>query len=151
LAKSRTIKESFLIQAHPSKVLNHLTSPAKLKRWFLESAKLSPRKGGNYQFVWQGGYNHVGKVTDYAKDSKLGLSWPAFWKGKEVGTTKVTFRLKPKENGTLLQLTHAGYKRAGDSWVELYAMTYSGWAYYCMNLKSVIETGKDLRRQDDVF
>ncbi len=151
MAKSRTIKEAYYIKAPPSKVFNHLTSPAKLKRWFLGGAKLVPRKGGNYQFTWQGGYNHTGKVTDYAKDAKLGLTWPQFWEGKPVGNTRVTFRLKPKENGTILQLTHTGYKKAGDPWVQLYAMTYSGWAYYCMNLKSVVETGRDLRRPDDVF
>ena len=151
MPKSRTIKESFYIQAPPSKVFNHLVSPAKLKDWFLESAKLSPRKGGNYEFVWQGGYNHTGKVVDYARDNKLSLTWPQFWNEKPVGTTRVTFKVVPKEKGTLLQLTHSGYKRSGEPWVQLYTQTYSGCAYFCMNLKSVLETGRDLRRPEDIF
>jgi len=66
-----------------------------------------------------------------------------------LGTTRVTFKLKPKDKGTLMQMTHSGFKKAGDAWVETYAQTHSGWAYFLTNLKSVLQAGHDLRRPDD--
>ncbi len=145
MAKSRTIKQRLFIKAPPSKVFKAITEPRLLKRWFIASAKLSPRKGGNFSFKWQGGYALSGKVLDYNRDKKLSLSWQHGKEGKKpLGTTRVTFKLKPKEEGTILELTHSGYK-SGNPWVEEYAEHSSGWAYYLTNLKSVLQHNKDLR------
>jgi uncharacterized protein YndB with AHSA1/START domain len=145
MAKSRTIKQRVFIKAPPSKVFKAITEPHLLKRWFIASAKLSPRKGGNFSFEWQGGYTLSGKVLDYARDRKLSLSWRH---GKEeerpLGITRVSFKLKPKEDGTILELTHSGYK-SGNPWIEEYAEHSSGWAYYLTNLKSVLQHNRDLR------
>ncbi len=145
MAKSRTIKQRLFIKAPPSKVFKAITEPRLLKRWFIASAKLSPRKGGNFSFKWQGGYTLSGKVLDYTRDKKLSLSWRH---GKEeekpLGTTRVSFKLKPKEDGTILELAHSGYK-SGNPWIEEYAMHSSGWAYYLTNLKSVLQHNRDLR------
>ena len=144
MAKSRTLKQGLFIQAPPDKVFRALIEPRLLKKWFLESATLSPRTGGNYTFTWHGDYNHSGKVLNYAKDKTLSLSWPAYLKGKHLGTTRATFRLKPKDNGTVLELAHSGFK-SGNQWVEFYGAVCSGWAYFLTNLKSVLQHGRDLR------
>jgi len=148
MPKSRTIKQGLYIRAPPDKVFRALTEPRLLKKWFLSSAKLSPRKGGNYQFAWHGGYTHTGKVLDYLRDKRLSLSWPGIIRGKLLGNTRVTFRLKPKTDGTFLEMTHTGFK-AGNLWIELYGAVCSGWAYFLMNLKSVIQHGRDLRSPED--
>ena len=148
MAKSRTIKQGHFIQAPVNKVFKAITEPRLLKRWFLESAKISPRKGGNYTFTWQGGYSHSGKVLDYVRDKRLSLSWPEFWKGKQLGTTRATFRLRPKDEGTYLEISHSGFK-SGSQWVESYGGTCTGWAYFLTNLKSVLQHGRDLRSSFD--
>ncbi len=148
MAKSRTLKQGVFIQAPPDKVFRALIEPRLLRRWFVQSAALSPRTGGNYTFTWHGGYKHAGKVMNYAKDKTLSLSWPAVLNGKLLGTTRATFRVKPKSNGTILELTHSGFK-SGTQWVDFYGAVCSGWAYFLTNLKSVLQHGRDLRSSLD--
>lgn len=148
MAKSLTIKQGHFIRAPVSKVFMSLTEPRMLRKWFLTSAQLSPRKGGNYTFTWHGGYHHSGKVLSYSRDKALSLSWPQFWKGKPLGVTRATFRLRAREDGTILDLTHSGFKN-GKPWVETYGETCSGWAYFLTNLKSALQQGTDLRSAND--
>lgn len=144
LAKSRALKQVVYIQAPPAKVFKFIAEPRGLKRWILASGKITPKKGGNYAFTWQGGYSHSGKVLDYVRDQRLSLLWPHRSGEDLLGNTRVTFRLKPKEEGTLLEMTHAGFK-SGAAWGKEYDGTNSGWAYYLTNLKSVVQHNKDLR------
>ena len=148
MPKSRTIKQGIYIKAPPRKIFRSLTEPRLLRKWFLSAAKLSPRKGGNYEFTWHGGYKHSGKVLDYLRDKRLSLSWPGVMGGKLLGNTRVTFRLKPKGDGTFLELVHSGFK-SGNQWIELYGAVSSGWAYFLTNLKSVVQHGRDLRSPQD--
>jgi len=147
---TRTVKQRYFIKAPPSKVFKAITEPRLLKRWFLVSAKFSPRKGGNYTFSWGGSMVQSGKVLSYARDKSLSLSWPQVQREKPLGMTRATFRLKPKENGTILDVTHTGFK-SGTLWTENYAAVCSGWAYFLMKLKSLLQHGRDLRSAQDVF
>lgn len=145
MAKTLTIKQEYYIKAPTWKVFHGFTSSEKLKVWFLQKARIEPKKGGMYKFTWIGGYTNSGKVLDCVKDKKLVLDWP---QGK-LGTTKATFTFKKKGKGTLLYLTHSGFGTS-PSWIEMYSGTKSGWAYYIMNLKSLIGGGKDLRSPEDL-
>jgi uncharacterized protein YndB with AHSA1/START domain len=148
---SKAVKQRYFVKASPSKVFNAITEPRILKKWFLGTAKLSPRKGGNYTFTWRGDPTlQSGKVLSFVRDKSLSLSWPALQKGKQVGMTRATFRLKAKEDGTILDLNHTGF-RSGAWWNENYAAVCSGWAYFLLNLKSVLQYGRDLRSPEDVF
>jgi uncharacterized protein YndB with AHSA1/START domain len=147
---SKTVKQRYFIKAPPSKVFRAITEPRLLRRWFLASAKFSPRKGGNYTFSWGGSMVQSGKVLSYVRDKSLSLSWPGVQSEKPPGMTRATFRLRPKEDGTVLDLTHTGFK-SGALWTENYAAVCSGWAYFLMNLKSVLQHGRDLRSAQDVF
>jgi len=145
LAKTRSLKQVIYIKAPPAKVFRFIAEPRGLNRWILSKAKMTPRKDGNYTFTWHGGYHHSGKVTSYVRAQKLGLTWPALSERDEIfGNTRVTFRLKPKEEGTLLEMNHTGFK-SGTAWDRQYDGANSGWAYYLTNLKSVVQHGKDLR------
>jgi len=150
MSRTRTIKQRYFIQAPVDKVFRALTKPRLLKKWFLTSAKLSPRKGTSYTFTWEGGLSHSGKVLRFLRDKQLSLSWPQYWKGKPLGTTRVSFKLRPKNNGTLLDMTHSGYKNS-NPWIEKYGGTCTGWAYYLTNLKSVLQDDRDLRSPQDDF
>ena len=85
MAKGLTVKQRHFIHAPIGKVFTSLTEPRMLRKWFLSSAQLSPRKGGNYAFTWHGGYHHSGKVLSFARDKALSLSWPQFGKANLSG------------------------------------------------------------------
>lgn len=147
---SREIEQRYYFDAAPKKVFKSLTSPKRLVKWFLQEATIEPEVGSKYEFAWRGGFRHEGKVLAVAPGRKLVLSWPQRTEKKELGTTTVAFELRERNGGTLLSLTHSGFGK-DEEWVQAYALTASGWAYYLTNLKSVLETGTDLRRREDEF
>jgi uncharacterized protein YndB with AHSA1/START domain len=67
MARTRTIRQRYLIGAPVDKVFNALSEPLLLKKWFLASAKLSPRKGTNYTFTWEWGLQSFGKSVGLSK------------------------------------------------------------------------------------
>ncbi len=125
-----------------------LTVSSELIRWFLRKAQLSPTKVRGYTFWWQGGYTHAGRVLEFVRNRRLSLSWPNSVK-YVPGETRVTFTVRKLGSGTLLRVRHVGYKRS-DAWLQLCGGTQSGWAYYLMSLKSVLEHGHDLRSPRDL-
>jgi uncharacterized protein YndB with AHSA1/START domain len=137
------IEQTYFVKASATKVFRALSDPKVLTTWFLAEARLEREKGGSYDFKWEEGYHHSGKVLDLVLNKKLSLSWPNKAGGKSV-TTRVTFTLRRKGRGTLIRIRHEGYPRR-DPWIEVYGGTQSGWAYYFTNLKSVLEHGYDLR------
>jgi uncharacterized protein YndB with AHSA1/START domain len=146
--KTRTIRQQYYIRASPKKVFRALSEPERLQRWFLKKAELSPRKRGRYTFTWIGGHSHSGRVLEFVRGRSVTLTWPQY-DGKELlGETKVKFSVEPKGDGTLVKVLHSGYGKH-EKWVDAYAWTHSGWAYFMMNLKSVLEHGNDLRSKHD--
>ncbi len=147
---AKSVKQRYFLKAPPDRVFKALTEPSLLRKWFVASAKFSPRTGGNYTFSWGGEMSQSGKVLSFVRDKSLSLSWPQVQRGKPLGMTRATFRLKPKDDGTILDVNHTGF-RTGVLWNENYAAVCSGWAYFMLNLKSVLQHGRDLRSQQDVF
>ena len=142
------IKQSFYYDAPPETVFAALTEPVQLTRWFLSKAKVDLKKGGKIEFIWEGGHKMTGKVKQLVPGKKIAYGWhDDLGKGKEAKTL-AEFVVSKKGTGSMLKLTHSGF---GDSkpWIELYGAIQSGWAYYLMNLKSVLHEGKDLRSEHD--
>ena len=143
----RALRAPIFIHASPRVVFPFLTDPRKLTMWFMDRASLSPVKGGTYSFTWEGGPTHTGSVLDFAAGERITLTWQ--WPGKEqLGVTRLRISLERKAGGTVVQFTHSGFRSGGD-WTELYEGAIRGWTYFLMNLKSVVETGRDLRSPYD--
>jgi uncharacterized protein YndB with AHSA1/START domain len=141
------IEQAYFLEASVPDVYQALTDPKGLAGWFLAKADMPAQKGEEYQFWWQGGYHHRGVVLERVKNRRLSLSWPNTYRG-ETKETRVTFALSKKGRGTLLRLRHTGYP-ASTGWIDVYGATQSGWAYFLLNLKSVLQTGVDLRSLND--
>ena len=113
----------------------------------MDRAALTPRKGGSYEFTWEGGPTHRGKILEFVRDRRITFSWQ--WPGMErLGVTKLSLSIRPKKGGSVLTFTHTGFGTRGP-WVDLYDGAIRGWTYFMMNLKSVLETGHDLRSPYD--
>lgn len=142
------INQSYYFDAPPTKVFAALTKPDQLTRWFLSKAKVDLKKGGRVEFTWEGGHKMVGKVTRVVADKEVAYGWhDDLGRGKKARTL-AEFEISKEGRGSMLKLNHGGF---GDSkaWVELYGAIQSGWAYYLTNLKSVLQSGKDLRSKHD--
>ena len=141
----RRIEMFFGIRARPKIVFDALTRPKTLCRWFTDSARIDPRKGGEYSFEWNGGYHHEGRVLECYPSKSLVLAWP-----QDGSPTRVAFWLTPVKGSTLLRLRQTGLRRDSIRRVSFLGL-YSGWVYYLSNLRAVIETGHDLRRTPDRY
>lgn len=146
-SKTLVIEQEYYYDATPEKVFKALTAPKKLVKWFLSGAKIKPKEGSSYTFTWSGGFSHTGKVEEADPGRKLVMTWPDKFDGK-LYETRVAFTLRKKGKGTLLKVKHTGFKE-GDDWIWLFGAVQSGWAYYLMNLKSVLSQKTDLRSEFD--
>ena len=145
--KTRTIEMPIFVHASPKKVFKAISKPKLLTRWFMDRATLTPRTGGRYSFTWEGGPTHTGKVLKFVRGRSMTLTWQ--WPGLErLGTTKLKLSVKSKAGGAVLTFTHTGFRTRG-AWIDLYDGAILGWRYFMMNLKSVMETGHDLRSPYD--
>ncbi len=148
MAKIPPIHQQFYYAVPPARVYAALTEPRHLAEWFLEKATFVPKEGAPFRFVWRGGFSMKGRVKAVDPGKKLYLVWVDKTEGGKVLETEARFELERQGKGTLLSLTHRGFK-SGKKWVVLFGGIQSGWAYYLMNLKSVLEHGIDLRTDSD--
>jgi uncharacterized protein YndB with AHSA1/START domain len=141
------VDHQYGIRAPPGRVFRALTDPRWIRRWFADEAEVEPRKGGRYRFAWTGGPQHTGSIVEWVAGRKVTFDWS--WEGYEaVGPTRLTYTVGRWGRGTLLTVVHTGIPRQ-DRWLDLYIGAEWGWTYFAMNLKSVVEGGRDLRSPKD--
>jgi len=150
MAKIGPIEQTYYLAAPPERVFAALTEPEELAKWFVEKAEFTPKKGGTFRLRWAGGYTLKGRVRAIEPPKKLALDWIDRFEGGKVFETEARFAIKKKGKGTLLTVTHRGFK-SGKQWIALYGAIQSGWAYYLSNLRSVVDHGVDLRSELDAL
>jgi uncharacterized protein YndB with AHSA1/START domain len=150
MAKIPAIEQIYYLNSPPDRVFAALTDPAELARWFVDKASFNPKKGGSFRLHWAAGYTMRGKVRSIEPPKKLYLEWVDRMEGGKVFATEARFSLKKRGKGTLLTLTHRGFK-SGKQWVALYGGIQSGWAYYLSNLRAVLDHDLDLRSKHDAL
>ncbi|HUZ79382.1 MAG TPA: SRPBCC domain-containing protein [Thermoplasmata archaeon] len=147
LTKMRTIQLQIFTRVSPKSAFKAISDPELLKRWLLDGATLSLRRGGRYSFTWDSGPTHTGKVLEFVPEKQITLTWQ--WPGQEdMLVTRLKLEIEPKNAGTVVKLTHSGFPKQ-ERWVDLYGGSIQGWMYFLMNLKSVLDHGQDLRSQYD--
>ncbi|MGP8074201.1 MAG: SRPBCC family protein [Thermoplasmata archaeon] len=143
-----TVQETLYYDASPAKVFAALTEPKKLSRWFVRRAEITLAPNAPFTFVWRGGYSLRGRVKTVVPGRSLCLSWPdRFGKGRAF-LTEARFDLRKKGRGTVLKITHSGFK-SGPAWVRLHGAVQAGWAYHLLNLRAHLSHGVDLRVDQD--
>lgn len=112
----KEIKHTFTFTQTPEEVWQYLTNPDLIELWLMKS-DFKPELGHKFRFV--GGCNHDGQeereaasceVLEIVPNSRLVYSWQtnSLTDGKPY-TSTVTWTLKPRQNGTDLQLLHTGF------------------------------------------
>jgi len=144
---ARTLRLPIFVHASPKEVFRAISESSVLTRWFMDRATIECRRDGAYSFTWDGGPTHTGRVLEFVRGKRITLTWQ--WPGHEnLGVTRLKLSVEPRGGGTILRFTHSGFRKRG-AWPALYEGAIRGWTYYMMNLKSVLESGHDLRSPDD--
>jgi uncharacterized protein YndB with AHSA1/START domain len=144
--ETRAVRHQYFIRATPARTFDALTNPAMLVRWLSDTAEIDPTKGGKYQIGWTDGPTHTGTVVAFEPGKSIALSWE--WPGVTLHGTVFRLSVEPKDDGSLLVVEHEGFPKR-EEWTELYGGAEWGWTYFVLNLKSVLETGHDLRSKYD--
>lgn len=140
------VDHQYLIRAPPERVFRAFTDPKVLVTWLCDTAKLEARPGGPFSLGWTNGPTHTGQVLEHVPGRRLVLEWS--WPGVALTGTRLAMAVEPTEGGSLFRISHEGFPRLA-KWGELYAGAEWGWTYFAMNLKSVLEAGRDLRSPRD--
>ncbi len=148
------------INAFIAKVFDTLTTSEGLNSWWTDDSNADPREGGKIEYVWTfGDRSLIGKAIYRSFELPHSfevefLEWidetGHFGKLKENPYDPpishcIQLEEKSSKKTTLFLLTSGmKYDKAFD---KLYEETYQGWINSLANLKSVCESGKDLRHE----
>ena len=145
-SKTRAVGHQYFIGASAQRVFDALTNPKVLVTWLADRAELAPKAGGSYLLGWNGGPTHTGKIVEFEPGRSIAFAWE--WPGVSLKGTVFRLSVEPKGGGSVLSVEHTGFPKL-ERWADLYGGAEWGWTYFALNLKSVLETGHDLRSKYD--
>jgi uncharacterized protein YndB with AHSA1/START domain len=122
------------IAALPETIWQFLVDPAEAVRWMGVAASLDPRVGGQYRVEVLPGDVALGEFVEVDPPRRLVHTWG--WESPSgsvlPGSTTVAFDLIPRDEGTLVRVTHSGLPQAAAA--DRHAR---GWAHYLPRLAAV--------------
>ncbi len=136
-----TIKLEQQIEAAPDQVFRAFTNATALREWLCDAAMVSPHPDGRIHLWWATGYHATGDFTKLLPGEKVSFTWQG--KGDPM-QTRVKVAISPDGEGSLVEVEHKGVG-AGKKWADAASSIEEGWRLGLENLKSVLETGRDLR------
>jgi len=135
--RNESIKKEIFIQCRPETLFSFFTDPEKMVRWMGRHILLEPRVGGAYRIDVNGQDIAKGEYLELVPYEKIVMTWG--WENLKIlppGSSTLEFRLIPKDNGTLLILTHY------DLPIEKVQTHIEGWTHYMNRLQAFAE-GRD--------
>ena len=139
--KKDQLKFKLQIAAPPSEVYGTFTNGAALCEWLSDVAQVDARLGGHVYLWWESGYYINGEYLELDPDQKVVFSW---YGAGEPGPTRVKVAFTSQADGTLVVLSHQGIGLE-NAWKKPRKEFKQSWKRALENLKSVLETGQDLR------
>jgi uncharacterized protein YndB with AHSA1/START domain len=129
------------IEAPASQVYQAFTNETALREWLCDAALAHPAKRGRIHLWWTSGYYATGEYRRLLADEQVDFTWRGRGEPRE---TRVSIALRPEGESTVVCLTH-NRVGTGRKWAEAAEAIRHGWERGLENLRSVLETGHDLR------
>jgi uncharacterized protein YndB with AHSA1/START domain len=129
------------IEAPVSQVYRAFTNETALREWLCDGARAHPAKGGRVHLWWANGYYATGEYRKLVADQAVEFTWLGRGEPRE---TRVSVTLQPDGEATVVSLAHQEVG-TGRKWAEAAEAIRRGWEQGLENLRSVLETGHDLR------
>lgn len=130
------------IQAPAKLVFDAFVRASDLREWLCDQAYSDPKPQGRYWLRWRNGPRVEGHYVSVKIPAALSFTWR---EPEAPGQTTVRISLEEAGQNTRLSLVHSGFG-AGADWESYQARCTKLWTDGLQNLKSVLETGLDLRR-----
>ncbi|MCC7361086.1 MAG: SRPBCC domain-containing protein [Anaerolineales bacterium] len=140
-ANKTSLRFKVFVGAPPGEVYRAFTHATALRDWLANAAQSEARVGGRLYLFWSSGYTSTGEYRRLEPGARVEFGWLG---AGEPEPSQVQVKLKPKGGGTSVQLTHSRLG-SGKKWAASLAQIQRGWEVSLENLKSVLETGNDMR------
>lgn len=121
------------------KLFKMWTDPKKLNKWFLTDADIELKKGDKYMFKWAIGAVENGKVLEVRRNSLFRFTFAG---------CKVEVKFSKAGKECIVTLRQYDIPAGEEHKVGTHMSCQLGWTFFFTNLKSVLETGRDLREFD---
>ena len=129
-----------VIVVPPEEVYRVLTVEGAFRAWLCDIAEVDPRPGGRIYLWWERGYETSGTYTEVERYERVAFTW----RGRaDVSASEMRIKLQRQGDGTILTLEQHG--DISTQWSQLAFRSANGLQAALKNLKSVLETGVDLR------
>lgn len=133
-AAALAVEQTIRIEAPRERVFALLTEVAKGPGWFPITV-FEARLGGRVEVV-RDEWHAEGEVIEFEPPRLVAYTWD--WRNQPLGArTEVRWELEEDTGGTLVRLSHTGFREQAQR-----ESHNGGWAYYGQRLKIVAEGGQ---------
>src|ERR1700752_2098744 len=116
------------------------TNSTSLREWLCDVATIEKHPNGRMYLWWRGDFYSSGHYLELDENKSVKFRW---YSNIDPAPTEVTVSVMEKDGGTLVRMDHHIPDNA--SWAEKAETFRENWIESLENLKSVLETGVDLR------
>lgn len=135
-----TVSNETFVNAPLKSAYRAFTNSTSLREWLCDVATVEPHPKGRMYLWWRGDFYSSGHYLELEENKCVKFRWYA---NMDPAPTEVTVNFAEKDSGTLVKLDHEIPN--DDSWKKIGETFRENWVESFENLKSVLETGIDLR------
>ena len=134
------VTEEVFVHAPITSAYRAFTNSTSLHEWLCDVATVEPHPNGRMYLWWRGDVYSSGHYLELEENKRVRFHWCA---NIDSAPTEITVSVSEKEAGTLIRVDHE--MPDDPSWTHAINAYHINWAGLLHNLKSVLETGVDLR------
>jgi uncharacterized protein YndB with AHSA1/START domain len=135
-----TVTAEIFVQTPVKFAYRAFTNSTSLREWLCDVATVEPHPSGRMYLWWHGDFYSSGHYLELDENKRVNFRW---FSNIDPAPTEVTVTVTEKEGGTLIRLDHN--VPDDPAWAKLAEGFRKNWVDSLENVKSVLETGIDLR------
>lgn len=135
-----TVTAETVVQAPLKYAYRAFTNATSLREWLCDVATVAPHPRGRMYLWWAGDFYSSGHYLEVEENKLVKFRW---YSSSDPAPTEVTVTFTEKDGGVNVRMDHS--VPDDEAWKQMADGFREHWASSLRNLKSVLETGIDLR------
>lgn len=135
-----TVSTETFVNAPLKAAYRAFTNSTSMREWLCDVATVAPHPKGRMYLWWRGDFYSSGHYLELEENKRVKFRW---YSSIDPAPTEVTVNFAEKDGGVLVRMDHE--IPDDKSWTKMGETFRENWMESLENLKSVLETGIDLR------
>ncbi len=135
-----TVSAETSVKAPLKAAYRAFTNSTSIREWLCDVATVAPHPKGRMYLWWRGDFYSSGHFLELEENKCVKFRW---YSNTDPAPTEVTVNFAEKDGGVRVRVDHE--VPDDDSWKKIGETFHQNWVDSLENLKSVLETGIDLR------